>query len=155
MKVLACRPQWYRKLKYTQIPIPYWYQKMWNPHYPNGTRKRNHQSNTDPTIQIHKLPRDSIFLSQGSRLLSKTRDTSRKRSSPVDSLGKFCSYYPMKGTHNTCSLHSQWIRNFPCRLVFHHYIAHWLLKRNHPTLLFSNCMLGLNQQWNNSETENS
>ena len=41
-------PEWYQKQKYHQLPIPYQYQKMRNPHYrySNGIRKRRYQSNT-------------------------------------------------------------------------------------------------------------
>ena len=30
---MVYRPKWYREKKYHQIPIAYWYQKIWNPHY--------------------------------------------------------------------------------------------------------------------------
>ena len=48
-------PKWYRKPKYHQIPITYWYQNMWNPHYryPNGIKKRRYQSNTDICNNIY------------------------------------------------------------------------------------------------------
>ena len=46
---MVYRPKWYRKQKCHHIPIPYWYQEMWNPHYryPNGTiKQRQYQTNT-------------------------------------------------------------------------------------------------------------
>ena len=30
---IVYRPEWYQKQKYHQILIPYWNQKIWNPHY--------------------------------------------------------------------------------------------------------------------------
>ena len=46
---MVYRPKWYRKQKCRHIPIPYWYQEMWNSHYrnPNGIiKKRQYQTNT-------------------------------------------------------------------------------------------------------------
>ena len=42
------RPKWYRIQKFHQIPRPYWYQKMWNPHYryPEDIKK----DDTSPTL---------------------------------------------------------------------------------------------------------
>ena len=46
---MVYRPEWYQKHKYSQIPICYWYQKMWNPHYRylNGSKKRWYQCRDD------------------------------------------------------------------------------------------------------------
>lgn len=48
LKVLTWhKPKWYWKQEYRQIPIPYWHQIMWNPHYRHlsGIKNRCYQSN--------------------------------------------------------------------------------------------------------------
>ena len=50
---MVYRPKWYQEKKYHQIPIAYWYQKIWNPHYRylNGIQNIRIY-NTGPTLVL-------------------------------------------------------------------------------------------------------
>ena len=53
---MVYRPKWHQK-QYRQTPIPYWYQKRWNPfkRYPNGMEKRQYQTSTGSTQSHHEM----------------------------------------------------------------------------------------------------
>ena len=57
MRILAwyIDPNGIKNTKYREIPIPYWYQIIWNPHdrYPKDITKRQYQTNTG--TNVHSL----------------------------------------------------------------------------------------------------